>query len=50
MAYLAVWLEGNGGNWYACIIDQDQVFKHLSHPCQIVGKAIHVAMMEIYFQ
>lgn len=31
MAYLAVWLERSGGNGYACIIDQNQVFKHLSH-------------------
>lgn len=31
MAYLAVWLERSDGNGYACIIDQNQVFKHLSH-------------------
>lgn len=31
MAYLAVWLERSGGNGYACIMDQNQVFKHLSH-------------------
>lgn len=31
MAYLAVWLERSAGNGYACIIDQNQVFKHLSH-------------------
>lgn len=33
LAYLAVWLEVSAGNGYACIIDQEQVFKHLSLMC-----------------
>lgn len=44
MAYLAVWLERSRGNGYACIIDQDQVFKHLS---KSDSEAIKVIVKEI---
>lgn len=46
MAYLAVWLERNKVNGYACIIDQNQVFKHLS---KSDSKSVRVSVEEIRF-